>query len=111
RGPSPRRGSGGGGGCPGRRTRRARGAAPPGRGPRGGGAGGGGRAWEWGAGGGPSADRARRLGNARRGDVDDAVAEAVCGGGMPIVGLVRVEHDDLAGRADRRRAAIMERVQ
>src|SRR5262249_62372445 len=41
-------------------------------------------------------------------DINDAVAEAVCGAGAAVVDFVGIEHDDLAAGAGPRRAPVVE---
>ena len=57
---------------------------------------------------GPPAKRAKRLGQLGRLDVDDPVSEALAGARAAVVDLVRMEHDDLPGHADARRASVVE---
>src|SRR5262245_18878311 len=47
-----------------------------------------------------AAKRSQGVGEASGLDVDDAVSEALAGAGPAVVGLVGIEHDDLAARAD-----------
>src|SRR5262249_45223686 len=56
----------------------------------------------------PSLDRADGGGDARRVDVDDAVAEPRRGSGPAVVHLVGVEHDDLPRQATLHPSAIVE---